>query len=62
MGDKPMKKSKYLALKSNSKSSKVVQIFESAEETLARDSRDGFDNEEMTFMTNHQFPLTLQPS
>jgi hypothetical protein len=49
MGDKPMKKSKYLPLKSNSKGSKVVQIFELVEETLARDSEDGFS-------------LTLQPS
>jgi hypothetical protein len=61
MGDKPMKKSKYLALKSNSKSSKVVQIFESAEETLARDSRDGFVNEKnkssllITSITTHVF-------
>ncbi|KAK2434656.1 hypothetical protein QL285_019789 [Trifolium repens] len=50
MGDKPMKKSKYLALKSNSKGSKVVQIFESEEEILARGSEDGFDDEEMTYL------------
>jgi hypothetical protein len=51
MGDKPMKKSKYLALKSNSKGSKVVQIFESEEEILARGSEDGFDDEQI-FVTN----------
>jgi hypothetical protein len=45
-----MKKSKYLALKSNSKGSKVVQIFESEEEILARGSEDGFDDEEMTYL------------
>lgn len=46
-----MKKSKYLAMKSNSKGSKVVQIFESEEEILARGSEDGFDDEQI-FVTN----------
>jgi hypothetical protein len=59
MGDKPMKKSKYLALKSNSKGSKVVQIFESEEEILARGSEDGFDDEEMTYMCDkYRSPTT----
>jgi hypothetical protein len=49
--DEPMKKIKTLALKSNGKSTKALEMAKSEEETLGGETNDGSKDEEMTLLS-----------